>query len=454
MGRLFGTDGIRGVANEKLTVELAVATGRVVAASIGMAKGKSNTKKTILLGMDTRISSDMLASALTAGILSVGYDVINLGVVPTPAVAYLTRRYKARAGIMISASHNPFEFNGIKVFNADGFKLADELEENIESMVLGEVPMPKPATGAKIGKIIHKPEAIDDYIKFVASTTTERLDGLTVAFDCANGSSSRTAEKLFTSLGVKCVMLSDKPDGTNINAACGSTHLESLIACVKEKKLDIGIAFDGDADRVLCVDGNGEVVDGDMIMAILALDMKARGRLKNNTVVGTIMSNLGFIRFCEANDIRFAATKVGDRYVLEEMLLEDDAFGGEQSGHIIFKDFATTGDGQLSAVQLLAHIHRSGKKLAELKTVMTKYPQLIVNIRTTDAAKLAFYTDDDVRAILDEGKEKLGSHGRLVVRPSGTEPLIRIMAEGEDEAFTEAIAKQVAERIEEKLKVY
>ena len=309
MGRLFGTDGIRGVANEKLTVELAVATGRAVAASIGMAKGKSNTKKTILLGMDTRISSDMLASALTAGILSVGYDVINLGVVPTPAVAYLTRRYKARAGIMISASHNPFEFNGIKVFNADGFKLADELEENIESMVLGEVPMPKPATGAKIGKIIHKPEAIDEYIKFVASTTTERLDGLTVAFDCANGSSSRTAEKLFTSLGVNCVMLSDKPDGTNINAACGSTHLENLIACVKEKKLDIGIAFDGDADRVLCVDGNGEVVDGDMIMAILALDMKARGTLKNNTVVGTIMSNLGFIRFCEANDIRFSATK-------------------------------------------------------------------------------------------------------------------------------------------------
>lgn len=454
MGRLFGTDGIRGVANEKLTVELAVATGRAVAASIGMAKSKSNTKKTILLGMDTRISSDMLASALTAGILSVGYDVINLGVVPTPAVAYLTRRCKARAGIMISASHNPFEFNGIKVFNADGFKLADELEENIESMVLGEVPMPKPATGAKIGKIIHKPEAIDEYIKFVASTTDERLDGLTVAFDCANGSASRTAEKLFTSLGVSCVMLSDKPDGTNINAACGSTHLENLIACVKEKKLDIGIAFDGDADRVLCVDGNGEVVDGDMIMAILALDMKARGRLKNNTVVGTIMSNLGFIRFCEANDIRFSATKVGDRYVLEEMLLEDYVFGGEQSGHIIFKDFATTGDGQLSTVQLLAHIHRSGKKLSELKTVMTKYPQLIVNIRTSDAAKLAFYTDDDVRAILDEGKEKLGDRGRLVVRPSGTEPLIRIMAEGEDEAFTEAIARQVAERIEEKLKVY
>lgn len=454
MGRLFGTDGIRGVANEKLTVELAVATGRAVAASIGVSKGKGSARRTILLGMDTRISSDMLASALAAGILSVGYDVINLGVVPTPAVAYLTRRYKARAGIMISASHNPYEFNGIKVFNSEGFKLADELEENIEAMVLGEVPMPKPATNAKIGRLISKPEAIDEYINFVASTIDGRLDGLTVAFDCANGSSARTAEKLFSSLGVNCVMLSDSPDGVNINAACGSTHLENLIACVKENHLDIGIAFDGDADRVLCVDGNGEVVDGDMIMAILSLDLKARGRLKNNTVVGTIMSNLGFIRFCENNDIRFEATKVGDRYVLEAMLLEDYVFGGEQSGHIIFKDFATTGDGQLTAVQLLAHLHRSGKSLAELKTVMTKYPQLIVNIRTTDAAKLAFYTDDDVQTILEEGKAKLGNSGRLVVRPSGTEPLIRIMAEGEDEAFTEAIARQVAERIEEKLKNY
>ena len=347
MGRLFGTDGIRGVANEKLTVELAIATGRAVAASLGTAgRGRSRTKKMILLGMDTRVSSDMLASAIAAGILSVGYDVVQLGVVPTPAVAYLVRKYKARAGIMISASHNPYEFNGIKVFNSEGFKLADELEENVESMVLGETPMPKAATGASIGRLIAKPEALQEYMDFVASTIEGDLDGLSVALDCANGSASATAEALFGSLKVDCHMLSNTPDGVNINTACGSTHLENLIAYVKANKLDIGVAFDGDADRVLCVDGNGEVVDGDMIMAILALDMKARGMLRGNTVVGTIMSNLGFIKFCERNDIRFAATKVGDRYVLEEMLLEDYRFGGEQSGHIIFKDYATTGDGQ------------------------------------------------------------------------------------------------------------
>ena len=451
MGRLFGTDGIRGVANEKLTVELAVATGRAVAASL---KGGSRTKKMILVGMDTRISSDMLANAISAGILSVGYDVVNLGVVPTPAVAYLVRKYKARAGIMISASHNPYEFNGIKVFNSEGFKLADELEENIESIVLGEKPMPKCATGAGIGKLVAKPEAVDEYIDYVCSSIEGDLEGCEVAFDCANGSSSATAKKLFEKLKVKCHMLSDDPDGTNINTNCGSTHLENLTTYVKINKLGIGIAFDGDADRVLCVDEAGEVVDGDMIMAILALDMKERGTLRGNAVVGTIMSNPGFIKFCEKNGIRFEATKVGDRYVLEEMLLDNYCLGGEQSGHIIFKDYATTGDGQLSAVQLLSYIKRSGKTLHELKAVMTKFPQFIVNIRTTDAAKLAFYTDDDIKAILEDGEAKLGSSGRLLVRPSGTEPLIRVMTEGEDEVFTEAVAKQVAELIEEKLKQY
>ncbi|MBQ6893397.1 MAG: phosphoglucosamine mutase [Clostridia bacterium] len=454
MGRLFGTDGIRGVANEKLTVELAVATGRAVAASLASGAKGTRTKKMILVGMDTRISSDMLANAISAGILSVGYDVINLGVVPTPAVAYLVRKYKARAGIMISASHNPYEFNGIKVFNSEGFKLADALEENVESMVLGEKSMPKCATGAGIGKLIHKPDALDEYIDFVCSSIEGDLDGLEVAFDCANGSSAATAKKLFTKLGVKCHMLSDAPDGVNINTNCGSTHLENLIAYVKKNKLSIGIAFDGDADRVLCVDSKGEVVDGDMIMAVMALDMKDRGTLRGNAVVGTVMSNFGFVKFCEQNGIRFEATKVGDRYVLEEMLLDNYCLGGEQSGHIIFKDYATTGDGQLSAVQLLSLIKRSGKTLYELRQVMTKYPQCIVNIRTTDAAKLAFYTDDDIKAILEDGAAKLGDTGRLLVRPSGTEPLIRVMTEGEDEAFTEAIAHQVAELIEEKLKQY
>ena len=452
MGRLFGTDGIRGVANEKLTVELAVAVGRAVAASIGVAKGRSGAKKTILLGMDTRISSDMLASAIAAGILSVGYDVINLGVVPTPAVAYLTRRYKARAGIMISASHNPYEFNGIKVFNSEGFKLADELEENIEAMVLGEVPMPKPATDAKIGKLLPKPEAIDEYISFIASTTNERLDGLTVAFDCANGSSARTAEKLFSSLGVNCVMLSDKPDGTNINAACGSTHLESLIACVKEKHLDIGIAFDGDADRVLCVDGDGEVVDGDMIMAILALDMKTRGKLKNNTVVGTIMSNLGFIRFCEKNGIHFEATKVGDRYVLEEMLLEDYVFGGEQSGHIIFTDFATTGDGQLTASEILRLMAKYPSQTAsELFSTMKALPQVSMNVKVPSQLKKLIANNPAVRAKTEEIAAALGENGRIILRPSGTEALIRVMLEGEDESQLVLYAKEVIKEIEDNI---
>ena len=408
----------------------------------------------VLIGKDTRMSSDMLESALTAGLCSVGADVCSLGVVPTPAVAYLVRRYGADAGVMISASHNPCEFNGIKIFNEDGFKLADEIEERIESIVLDGTPKLKFADSENIGRVTYATNAIDDYVEHITSSSICSLDGMEIAIDCANGSASVSARKLFEGLGAKIHVLSDTPDGTNINNGCGSTHLEALRDYVLEHKLCAGVAFDGDADRCLCIDDLGNVIDGDFIMAICALDMKERGKLRRNTVVGTIMTNFGFTKFCEKNDIRFIATKVGDRYVLEEMLQEGYSLGGEQSGHVIFRDFATTGDGQLTAVQLLTHLKRSKMKLSELASVMTRYPQYIVNIRTTDEGKLAFYTDSDIKAILKDAEDKLAETGRIVVRPSGTEPLIRVMTEGEDNELTERIAKDTAAAISEKLSSY
>ena len=396
----------------------------------------------------------MLANALCAGLCSVGADVVLLGVVPTPAVAYLVGKYKASAGIMISASHNPYEFNGIKIFNEDGFKLADEIEERIESIVLDGTPKLKFADSENIGRVTYATNAIDDYVEHITSSSICSLDGMEIAIDCANGSASVSARKLFEGLGAKIHVLSDTPDGTNINNGCGSTHLEALRDYVLEHKLCAGVAFDGDADRCLCIDDLGNVIDGDFIMAICALDMKERGKLRRNTVVGTIMTNFGFTKFCEKNDIRFIATKVGDRYVLEEMLQEGYSLGGEQSGHVIFRDFATTGDGQLTAVQLLTHLKRSKMKLSELASVMTRYPQYIVNIRTTDEGKLAFYTDSDIKAILKDAEDKLAETGRIVVRPSGTEPLIRVMTEGEDNELTERIAKDTAAAISEKLSSY
>ena len=451
MGRLFGTDGVRGIANEALTCERAMQIGRAAAAVL------SNNRRSVpkvLIGMDTRLSSDMLANALCAGLCSVGADVVLLGVVPTPAVAYLVGKYKASAGIMISASHNPYEFNGIKIFNEDGFKLADEIEERIESIVLDGTPKLKFADSENIGRVTYATNAIDDYVEHITSSSICSLDGMEIAIDCANGSASVSARKLFEGLGAKIHVLSDTPDGTNINNGCGSTHLEALRDYVLEHKLCAGVAFDGDADRCLCIDDLGNVIDGDFIMAICALDMKERGKLRRNTVVGTIMTNFGFTKFCEKNDIRFIATKVGDRYDLEEMLQEGYSLGGEQSGHVIFRDFATTGDGQLTAVQLLTHLKRSKMKLSELASVMTRYPQYIVNIRTTDEGKLAFYTDSDIKAILKDAEDKLAETGRIVVRPSGTEPLIRVMTEGEDNELTERIAKDTAAAISEKLSSY
>ena len=451
MRRLFGTDGARGVANEFLTCEIAMGIGRAVASVLS---SNNRYRPLVLIGMDTRVSSEMLASALHAGLCSVVADVIDAGVIPTPAVAYLVKKYRCDAGIMISASHNSYEFNGIKIFSGDGFKLADELEEQIEAMVLENNPAPVLATCDKIGRVRKAETAVDDYIDHLRRTAFNDIEGLKIAVDCANGAASVTAERLFTSMGAECHMLHMTPDGTNINDRCGSTDMTSLREYVMKNGMDAGLAFDGDADRFLCIDETGREIDGDMVMAILALDMKKRGVLRQNTVVGTIMTNLGFTKFCEANGINFIAAKVGDRYVLEVMNLKGYSFGGEQSGHVIFRDYATTGDGQLTALQLLSYMKREGKTLSELSGVMRRYPQCLVNIKTTPAGKLAFYTDHDVASILDEVGKELANRGRLVVRPSGTEPLLRVMVESETEEETSRIAHETAERIREKLAQY
>ena len=444
MGRLFGTDGVRGIANKELTPELAMNLGRAAATVLAV---NSRRRPLFVVGMDTRISSEMLSNAITAGLCSVGADVLILGVVPTPAVAYLIGKYKADAGIMISASHNSAEFNGIKMFSGDGYKLPDVLEEQIEEIVLNEIKSSEALIGGDVGKVTYMNSAIKDYVDHLKSTVPNSLDGLKIAVDCANGSASVVAEELMKQLGADATILYDKPDGININEGCGSTHIENLSKYVVENKMDLGVAFDGDADRCLCVDENGELIDGDQVMAICSLDMKERGRLAKNTVIGTILTNLGFIKYCEANGINFIATKVGDKFVLEEMLLEEYNFGGEQSGHVIFRDFATTGDGELTAIQLLSLVKRSGKKLSELSKVMKKYPQVSINVNVTNDGKVKFYINTAVKESIETAKEELGDKGRIVVRPSGTEPKIRVMVECNDEELMNKVANEVAETV-------
>ena len=444
MRKLFGTDGVRGIANSELTCERAMQIGRAAAE---LLSGSRQKPPIVLVGMDTRISSEMLAGALIAGLCSVGAHVIALGVIPTPAVAYLVGKYNAHAGIMISASHNPYDYNGIKIFNGNGYKLEDELEERIESIVLGGKPEPKLAASADIGRVTHAANAVKDYIDHLCSTARFPLDGMRIAVDCANGAASRTASTLFERLGAECTILHAAPDGLNINDNCGSTHLDALREYVTANGLDAGAAFDGDADRCLMIDSSGEDVDGDMIMAMLALDMKARGGLRRNAVVGTVMTNFGFAKFCEKNGIRFVEAKVGDRYVLEEMLRQDYSLGGEQSGHIIFRDFSTTGDGQLTAVQVLSMLCRTGAKLSDAAKAMTRCPQFAVNIPASAEAKQAFCNDHAITGILEDARAAIGTGGRLIARPSGTEPLIRIMAEGWDPEAIRAAAEGTAARI-------
>lgn len=443
MARLFGTDGVRGVANESLTCELAVKIGQAAAAVLG---GNQKKRPLVAVGMDTRISSDMLAGAISAGLCSSGADVLSLGVIPTPAVAYLVRKYHADAGVVISASHNSAEFNGIKIFSANGYKLPDELEEKIEDMILGDQKIHTDIVGADVGRIIPAENAHKDYVDYLRQTVSHRLDGLKIAIDCANGAASTTAPMLFEQLGAECHILNADPNGVNINDNCGSTHMESLRKYVLNNSMDAGIAFDGDADRCLCIDEKGNEVDGDFIMAICASDMKKCGKLKKDTVIGTVMTNLGFIKFCQENGINFIPTKVGDRYVLEEMLLEDYKLGGEQSGHVIFSDCATTGDGELTALKVLSVMYRESEKLSVLASVMKKYPQVMVNVKVSPEGKINFYTDSKVKSAIEKAKESLGDTGRVVVRVSGTEPLIRVMAEGENiDEITEIVNTAAAE---------
>lgn len=449
MGRLFGTDGARGIANKDLTCELAMNIGR--AAAMVLTDNCTSGRPKVLIGKDTRLSSYMLEGALVAGLCSIGADVMLLGAVPTPAVAYLIKQYKADAGIMISASHNPFEYNGIKVFSGDGFKLPDALEAEIESIVLDKAKPFRTPVGSDLGRVTRAGNAKEDYINHIISTVPYRLDGMRIGIDCSNGSSSSTAEQLFTRLGAECFMLADKPDGTNINDNCGSTHLENLQKFVVEKGLQAGVAFDGDADRCLAVDEKGNVIDGDFIMAICALDLASRKKLSKNTAVGTVMSNMGFSRFCSDNGLHFVSTDVGDRYVLEAMLREGYNFGGEQSGHVIFLDYSTTGDGQLTAAQLLSLVNRRQAKLSSMATLMTRYPQVLINVKVTNEGKLHFFTNQDIKNKIEDVKRQLGEDGRILVRLSGTEPLVRVMLEGLDKKLITRLATETADLIKEKI---
>ncbi len=446
--KLFGTDGVRGVANSELTVELAMQIGRCAASVLSNG---SDHRPVVAIGTDTRASADMLTSAIAAGVCSMGANVLLLGVVTTPAIAFLLEKLNADAGIMISASHNSAEFNGIKIFSKSGYKLPEMLEEQIEDLIEKGDDATKRPIGGEVGTIRQIENASRQYIDHIKNSIDSDLSGLNIAIDCANGSASATARTLFSELGASIFVLSDSPDGVNINKDCGSTHTEALAKFVVENHLDCGVAFDGDADRCLCVDENGELIDGDKIMAICSLDMKQRGVLNKNTVVGTIMSNFGFSKFCEENDIDFVATKVGDRFVLEEMLQNGYSLGGEQSGHVIFREYATTGDGQLTSVQLLSLLKRSGKKLSELASVMKRYPQSMINVKISKQGKLKFYTDAEVVRAIDKAEKELSGSGRLVVRPSGTEPLLRVMVESLDADQADRVAKEVAEVIVNRL---
>lgn len=446
MGRLFGTDGARGVAITELTTEMAMNIGR--AAALVLAKECNHTPK-IIIGKDTRISGDILEAALVAGICSVGANVHILGVVPTPAVAMLVRKYEADAGVMISASHNSVEFNGIKLFAGTGFKLSDEIENEIEALILDTPEKMTLKDGCEVGRVFYEKNAQWDYIRYVMKTVDSDFKGIKVAIDCANGSSSATAQRLFEGLGANCVFISNEPDGTNINENCGSTHMENLMKTVVEKKCDLGLAFDGDADRCLAVDENGNLIDGDHLLAIFSKFMKVQGKLKSNTCVVTVMSNIGFFKFAEANGINAATTGVGDRYVLERMQQFDYNLGGEQSGHIIFLDEANTGDGQLTGVKLLEVLKKTGKKASELASCMESYPQVLVNVKITADKKGMWEKNEKVQEAIAMYKEKLGDDGRILVRESGTEPLVRVMIEGKKTGIITEYAHNIAKLIEE-----
>ncbi len=444
MSRMFGTDGVRGVAGTELTIELAMKLGQ--AGAYVLTKEREH-QPTIIVGCDTRISGGMLANALMAGICSVGANAIYAGVVPTPAIAYLARKHKVDAGVVISASHNPMEFNGIKFFNGEGYKLSDQLEDEIEELIrnhMKDVPMP---TGSGIGKIEYRLDIKDEYVRFIKKTVPIDLSNLKIVVDCAEGAAYYTSVKALRELGANLVPIHIRPDGTNINANCGSTHMEELKARVVYEKADIGIAFDGDADRMLAVDELGNVVDGDQIMAIVGSHMKKQGTLKQDTIVVTVMTNLGFSLMGEREGLHIEKTKVGDRYVLENMLANGYNLGGEQSGHIIFLDDNTTGDGLLSALQLLRVMAETNEKLSELAKIMEVLPQALVNAKVPNHKKEHYMDYAEIAEAIDALEAKFHGEGRVLIRPSGTEPLVRVMIEGKDQKVIEEEARKLAELI-------
>ena len=443
MGRMFGTDGVRGVANTELTAELAYKLGR--AGAYVLTEGTHKPK--ILVAKDTRISGDMLEAALVAGILSVGAEAIVIGVIPTPAVAHLTRQYGADAGVMISASHNPVEYNGIKFFNSNGYKLSDQLEDEIQRVIESDfegVPSP---IGTSLGREKVEVSALDDYIEFAKDTISIDLKGMKIALDCANGAAYKAAVEAFRDLGAEVYVINDNPDGTNINEKCGSTHPEELMDYVVKKGCDVGFAFDGDADRCLAVDEKGNLINGDFILTLCAKYLKENNQLNDDTLVVTVMSNLGLDIACKNLGIKTLKTKVGDRYVLEEMVNNNYVLGGEQSGHIIFLNHNTTGDGLVTALQVSAIIKQSNESLSSLCSIMRELPQVLVNAKVPNDKKDIYLKDAEIIAEIERMEKLMDGKGRVLIRPSGTEPLVRVMLEGEDQEEIDKLAHNLADMI-------
>ncbi|WP_394236894.1 phosphoglucosamine mutase [Niallia oryzisoli] len=442
MGKYFGTDGVRGVANSELTPELAFKLGRFG----GFVLTKNHDRPKVLIGRDTRISGHMLEGAFVAGLLSIGAEVMRLGVISTPGVSYLTKALGAQAGVMISASHNPVADNGIKFFGPDGFKLSDDQENEIEQLMdMEQDELPRPV-GADLGLVNDYFEGVQKYLQYLKQTVDEDFSDIHIALDCAHGATSNLATYLFADLDADLSTMGASPNGLNINDGVGSTHPEALAAFLKEKGADVGLAFDGDGDRLIAIDENGEIVDGDQIMYICAKYMKEHGMLKHSTVVSTVMSNLGFYKALEAQDIQSIPTAVGDRYVVEEMKKSGFNLGGEQSGHIIFLDYNTTGDGLLTGVQLVNIMKMTNKPLSELAAEMKKYPQKLVNIRVKD--KHHVMDNEKVSKVIQEVEEEMNGNGRILVRPSGTEPLVRVMAEASTEELCESYVSRIAQVVE------
>lgn len=444
MKRLFGTDGVRGVAGVELTSNLAMEIGK--AAAYVLTRNKDNVK--VIIGNDGRESSDMLVAALKAGLYSLGVSVLDVQLIPTPAISYLVEYYKMDAGIMVTASHNSYEYNGIKIFDSNGYKLPDEVEDEIEKCIRDDFDYPI----SKIGRPLKERDATKDYGNYLLDCVKKynpnvSFSSLNIAIDASNGAASNVSEYVYSKLGCNYHIINNRPNGTNINDKCGSMYPEVLGEYVVKNKLDVGVCYDGDADRAIFIDNLGNIIDGDYAMSIIGLDLKKKDKLNNNTIVGTVMNNLGFINFCKDNDIDFIATKVGDRYVLEELKLGGFSLGGEQSGHVILKDYANTGDGELTSLILFSILADSSIKLSDLSNIVIKYPQVLINVKISNDKKSDFYMNDKIKNSIIKVEDLLGTDGRVLVRPSGTEPLIRVMLEGKDLELINKYAKEIADVI-------